>query len=372
MQLKSDPAHYQVVILGGGPAGSACAIALARKGIQEILLVEAGAYDPFCIGESIPPETRPLFIQLGIFEKFLAEGHDPCYGSRSYWGDDRRGHNDSLFSVYGHGWHLDRSRFNHFIAHEAQAAGATLVTRSLFRQCKELDDGRFQLGIKTEHDQLVNITANFVVDATGNQGVFARQQGSKKIIDRPLIALGVRFSLKNSPQAIAQVTHLEAVEYGWWYAASLPNDTLLVMLTTDAQTLKAMNLRQPETWFNLLENTPNTGKWIAHAEKIDVSPRSFPAPSFKLDKILGRNWIAIGDAASAYDPIMSQGIIKALSDGILGAETIVLYLHHQENKFEVFEQAISARYQQYVNMRKYFYQLENRWSNSLFWQKYQA
>lgn len=335
-------------------------------------MIEAGEYDKFRMGETIPPETRPIFVQLGILEKFLAEGHDPCYGSCSYWGDDRRGYNDSLFSVYGHGWHLDRRRFNHFLGQEAQVAGATLATRSLFQHSEALDDGKFQLSIKTAEDRLVSVTANFVVDATGARGVFARQQGSKKINDRPLIGLGARFSLKNVPKAISQMTHLEAVEYGWWYAARLPNDTLLVMLATDAETLKAMNLQQPNTWFDLLEKTPNTGKWIVQTEKIDESPRSYPAPSFRLDKMVGRHWLAIGDAASAYDPITSQGVIKSLSDGIFAAQTIAQYLRHQEDKLEIFEQTITARHQQYLEMRRYFYRLENRWPKAAFWQKHQA
>jgi flavin-dependent dehydrogenase len=135
--LKHPKALYQVVILGGGPAGSACAISLARQGIQEILLVEAGEYDQFCIGESIPPETRLVFIRLGILEQFLAEGHEPCYGSRCYWGDDRWGSDDTPLGVYGHGWHLDRSRFNRFVAQQAEIAGASLMTGTTFQQCQK-------------------------------------------------------------------------------------------------------------------------------------------------------------------------------------------------------------------------------------------
>ena len=119
------------------------------------------------------------FARDRILEKFLAEGHDPCYGSCSYWGDDRRGYNDSLFSVYGHGWHLDRRRFNYFLGQEVRAAGATLAPRHHFHRSEALDDGRIQLGIRTTEDALVSITTNFVVDATGARSVFARQQGRK-------------------------------------------------------------------------------------------------------------------------------------------------------------------------------------------------
>ena len=168
------------------------------------------------------------------------------------------------------------------------------------------------------------------------------------------------------------MTHLEAVEYGWWYAARLPNDTLLVMLTTDAETFKVMNLNHSATWFNLLEKTANTRKWIAGARMIDEHPECCPAPSFRLDQLRGRHWLAIGDAASAYDPITSQGIIKSLIDGISAAATIAQYLQHGDDSLDIFEQNVIARYQQYLEMRRYFYRLEKRWPGSEFWRKQQA
>lgn len=367
-----DDSFYQVVILGGGPAGSSCALALARMGIQSVLLVEAGEYKQFIIGESIPPETRPILAQLGILDKFLAEGHDPCYGSRSYWGDDRRGHNDSLFSVYGHGWHLDRCRFNSFLARQAQAAGVDLATRSSFLHARRLADGRFCLGIEDAEDKQVSITTDCVVDATGIRGVFARQQGCQKISSLPLISSAALFSLRNRHQRIPPVTHLEAVEYGWWYVAPLPKERLLVMLTTDVQMHKVRNLNRAEPWFDLLAQTPNTLTWIGKADRIDACQRVYAAPSFRLNRTAGHRWLAVGDAASAFDPITSQGIIKALSDGLVAAETIVPWLARQEYGFEHFGRTNAARYEQYVGMRRYFYQLENRWSESPFWHRLQA
>ena len=131
-----------------------------------------------------------------------------------------------------------------------------------------------------------------------------------------------------------------------------------------------MGLQRIQTWLDLLEETQNTRKLISNTKIMDEKPRAFPAPSFQLDKVVGSNWMAIGDAASTFDPITSQGIIKSMSDAILAAEIIAKHFADEDKKLEEFEQNVTARYEQYLDMRKYLYQLENRWPESPFWQKY--
>ena len=68
--MPSLKSHYDVVIIGGGPAGCATAIALQQLGITNVLVAEASDYSQPRIGESIPPDTRGLFSRLGIWQAF--------------------------------------------------------------------------------------------------------------------------------------------------------------------------------------------------------------------------------------------------------------------------------------------------------------
>ena len=66
-------------MLGAGPAGAACALALARAGVDGVCLVDAGQprrHGAVVIGETIPPDARLLLDRLGVWEAFVAEGHE--------------------------------------------------------------------------------------------------------------------------------------------------------------------------------------------------------------------------------------------------------------------------------------------------------
>lgn len=361
--------HYQIAVIGGGPAGSACARALARTG-HEILLVESGAYEQFRIGESIPPESRRFFRALGIHEKFLAEGHEPCYGSCSYWGSDKRGYNDSLLSLHGHGWHLDRRRFNQFLAQQACEAGAELALATTLL-ASEADDTGFMLELESAGIR-TRIHADFVIDASGTRSLFARQRGSRKAHDDPLVCLAARFALGDAAQHVSRMTHLEAVEHGWWYAARLPDNTLLLTFYTDAQTLKTKNLNQASSWHALLDEAVNTARLTRDTHCLDDAIRSFPAPSYCLDALHGERWLAIGDAASAYDPISSQGIVKSLANAALAADAISTRDHGDAASLDRYATTVRDEYRHYVSMRQYFYSLEQRWPDAPFWKQRHA
>ena len=111
-------------MLGGGPAGAAAAITLARAG-RSVVVIEKSHYEQPRIGETLPPAARPLLARLAVWEPFLAAGHLPSPGVLSVWGDDELYENHFIFNPYGQGWHLDRQRFDRMLARAARHAGAS-------------------------------------------------------------------------------------------------------------------------------------------------------------------------------------------------------------------------------------------------------
>jgi len=364
--------HYQVTIIGGGPAGSTCAIQLMKLGFQKVLLIESKSYDQFRIGESIPPEANQIFHQLGIYNDFVAEKHQPCYGSCSYWGSPKRGYNDFFLNAHGHGWHLDRSRFNRFLANQAANLGAMIRIPATFQKAQKRSDCGYDLTFKNEENKQEIIQTDIVVDASGPRSIFALQQGYLQFHISPIICLGLRYQLQDSSHKISKLTHLESTADGWWYAASIPNDQLLVAFYTDASIVKSKKLNQLTAWLELLETAPNLKKLTAELKPYDNRPKGFAAPSFKLNQAAGLDWLSIGDAASAYDPITSQGIMKSMFTALEAAHAIAKRLNGELENFSAYNEWIQAQFEQYLNMRHYFYQLERRWVQAPFWAKFHA
>ena len=356
MLLKPD---QPIAVLGGGPAGSAAALALLRQGFGDVTLIEADDYRQAPrIGEAIPPDTRRMLEWFGIWPDFVAQGHEPCHGSCSAWGSAELGYNDFLCNPMGHGWHLDRWRFDAFLAGMARDRGAKGI-RARFRQAVPHSQGGWT--IELDGDAPI-VRAAFIIDATGRSGLFARQRGARQqILDRLTFVVGFV-----SPHAdhhfASRLTFLEATEWGWWYAAQLPQGRVVTALATDPEIARAYQLTHPHNWRLALAKTNHIAPRLQGMEWDGDHLTVVDGVSFLLDQVVGDGWLAVGDAASSYDPISSQGIQKAFTDAVTAVQAMA------NNDLGGFAQGVKDRFQDYLRNRNYFYAQEIRWPHAPFWQ----
>ncbi|MBD0394775.1 MAG: tryptophan 7-halogenase [Microcoleus sp. C1-bin4] len=195
-------------------------------------------------------------------------------------------------------------------------------------QCDRLADGKWGLKLRTKDGCQLQVKTSFVVDASGRRSLFATWQGANKIRTDHLMGIASVFALEKE---VLQdyYTLVEAAEYGWWYAARLPDNRAIVTLMSNRELLSRYGLLQPETWTAYLKQTRYVQELIHQAcsqSKLLIQP----AFSQYLDRMIGDRWLAVGDAACTLDPLSSAGIYKALQSGIKAALAISRYL--LENK----------------------------------------
>ena len=357
-------ADVDVLIVGAGPAGCAAAISLADFAPElNVCLVDAAMADAARIGETVPPQIKPILEHLGLWPAFAGDGHCASYRTLSAWGTPRLLSNEFLFHTQQVGWRLDRSRFDAMFLAAAKARVAAhvagKVTRLTFADgawCVRLDDDATH-------------AARFVVDATGRAAALARLRGLRPTrLDR-LVGCFMDF---DDPAASAQDLVIEAVRDGWWYTTALPAGRRVVAFMTDADLARGLEIGQREPWLRKLGETDHIAASTARARPLG-SLHLHGAGSQILTDDTAQPMLGIGDAASCFDPISGQGIVKALRSAIFASYAIGDWLErHDSGGLQRYRAFIKAEFAAYRRTLHEYYAGERRWPASAFWQRRHA
>jgi flavin-dependent dehydrogenase len=359
--------HYDVLIVGGGPAGSAAGLTLQKRADISVGLIESSAYEHYRIGESLTPGIRPLLEYLQLWPDFCTQQSLQSYGSEAAWGSEQLRSLDFLLTLHGNGWALDRRNFDHMLAHTFQARGGTLLTQTKVLQCQHLATGGWQLQVQYRSGEVQELTCRFLIDASGRRGLLRRQLHLPLRKHDHLVGVGCVAQLPSDAQT-ALLTRVEACEYGWWYSAPVPGGKISVVLMSDADIISDMQATDPLRWKKLLAEMPLTQARLAGASMID-KPKAFPCFSSCLDEVGGADWVAVGDALAAHDPLSSSGIPHAIGSGVHGAFVVADTLFAHGKLLPAYRQSVQDEYAQYLASHWQHYQHEDRWPHALFWQR---
>jgi flavin-dependent dehydrogenase len=378
---------WDVVIIGSGPAGSATAITLARYG-QRVLLVEKRESPSFKLGESLPPTS------IGLVKHFLGEPEGPeqqfpglfsTAGNVSLWASEQADIADFFFTSTGHGLCVDRLAFDEALRANAVAAGTTLLRGVRFQSCARIADGSFNWHLTFISDAgMRQDRARYLVDCSGRRALVARTLGVPTVHnDDRLFAYAQWFSCAGGDDD--RYTRIEAAPDGWWYSNRLPSpdggETGRLVVFHSDKDLPAARLAASRQGFDqLLHGSTHIAPLLkARSYHPSGTIRGAPANSQRLRDFSGDAWIAVGDAAQAYDPLSSQGIDKALRTASHAGHMIHYALtDRQQNAAGLgsgntyihrYDEQQRQLWQAYLSQRDFYYDIQPRWSDQPFWQR---
>ena len=187
------------------------------------------------------------------------------------------------------------------------------------------EDDVWQVELAHQDGSRQTVRSRFLVDATGRAAAVARRLTPSQVAPVPVaeeairpprqIALPMLF-FTDSDRDHDTRTLVESVPEGWWYSALLPGRQRMVMLFTDADLVRPPKRRVADLENRLtrtvhLSSILEEGGW-----QFGRGLRAQAADAVQRRPMAGPRWLAVGDAAVAFDPLASQGLFHALYCGL--------------------------------------------------------
>lgn len=328
---------YDIIVMGGGPAGSTAAALLGAAG-RSVLLLDREKFPRFRIGESLMPATYWTLQRLGVLET-MAASHFPRKHSVQFFGRSGRASTPFYFfetedSPAAQTWQVDRVEFDAMLLDNARAKGA------------EVHEQARVLEVLFEHGRATGVRARLadgsertlrsrvVVDATGQAGFLARKldlrNGDPNLRN---CSYYTRFRGGRRETGIDEGATLilhTAAERTWFWYIPLPDDTVSVGVVGPIDRLGRGRVADPQAIFDAeAQGCPALLERLADATQIGPI-RVDKDFSYASHRIAGDGWVLAGDAFGFLDPMYSTGVFLALKGGELAADAILAAFETQD------------------------------------------
>jgi flavin-dependent dehydrogenase len=315
-----------VLILGGGPAGSTAGAMLAAAGIETVI-VEAEHFPRFHVGESLLPHNLPLFDRLGVHDAVRSLPHTRRKDGASFVTHDGSKHvvywfDEALPPAVPHAYQVRRDELDKALLDNSRAAGAEVLEG--WRATAPKWDGRRLTGLVVRDPEGTDhlLRTRVFLDASGQSSFLASR-------------MGWRFPYQRH-RKVAAVSHFRGVwlpegreagnitialtDGGWFWLIPFADDTVSVGAVLDVGKWRAHV--GPESLFAAaVEATPEVARRLAGAGRL-IPFGAIQNFSYRVMHIGGDGFCMVGDAAGFLDPIFSTGVFIGTTTGASAAQDV--------------------------------------------------
>ncbi len=332
-----------VIIIGGGPAGSTLGCYLSQAGISN-MIIEKANHPRDHVGESLVTNTTRIFNEIGFTETMEREGFVHKYGAAWHapYGRSVVSIVFNEFPVEGvnqpYSYHIDRRKFDLCLLKHAEKLGSQVVqgvnvTQALF------EDGR-ACGVRVRiGDQEVDLRCKIVVDASGRDTFLGRHLKLKE--KDPLFnqyAIHAWYKHVDRDDETGDYIHIYflPIKRGWVWQIPITEEITSIGVVMEKRDVKDA-LQDIEAFFDAqIQTSKNLARAMRNAVRINEFTTEADY-SYSMKKVTGDGFLLVGDSARFVDPIFSSGISIALHSAKFAAEQIVHALEINDFREEVFQ-----------------------------------
>jgi flavin-dependent dehydrogenase len=367
--MSTVPECCDVVVIGGGPAGSLAATYLTGKGYS-VALLERQKHPRYQVGESLLPDVWKYCDAAGVSDAIAGEGFVQKAGGSVDWNGEMRRLSFGDFGYTRPALHVERDRFDHILLERARASGAwvgeeiSVLEADLSRA--EEDESVVSVSYRpVGEDNVSSIRCRYVVDASGQSGVIGRQLGLR-VFDEAFRFMSVWGYFENSSylaadgliypaQSVLQVpptTYVSALPQGdgwaWLWHIILRETTSIGLVIPIAWVHETKASTESwEAWYLRQCGTmPLLQRLLADARLRQGSVRLVRNYSYRSNRVAGPGFFLLGDAAGFVDPIFSVGVVFGMYSAYAAAHTIDRCFRQRARRDEhrsIFASQVQAR-----------------------------
>jgi flavin-dependent dehydrogenase len=316
-----------VVVIGGGPAGSTVSTLTAQRGLK-VRLYERDRFPRFHIGESLIPETYWVFRRLNMLDKMKASPFVKKYSvqfvnaagkeSAPFYFHDNKPHECSQT------WQVIRSEFDKMMLDNAREHGVEVVQPG--RVLEVSFDGDRAVGVRAQTEAGEEVVhAPVVVDASG-QSTMLQNRFKLRLWD-PVLNKGAiwtywRGAYRDSGRDEGATVVIQTTnKLGWWWYIPQHDDTVSLGVVGPFDYLFKGRGSHEQVYQEEVAACPAVQKRVAGAERVTghFATKDY---SYRSKQVAGDGWVLVGDAFGFLDPLYSSGVLLALKSGELAADAI--------------------------------------------------
>ncbi len=323
-------AETDVIVIGGGPAGTTVSTLIAQQGYS-VTLFERERFPRFHIGESLIPETYWVLERLKMLPKLRASHFTEKYSVQFVSASGRTSAPFDFWDNKPHEcsqtWQVRRSEFDKMMLDNSSEQGVNV--HEGIRVLDILFEGDRAVGvrIKTEAGDEQEVRAKVVVDASGQSSMIINKfklKISDPELNKGAIWTYFKGARRNEGRDGGATLVLQVFEKkGWFWYIPLHDDITSVGVVGDFDYLfKNRGNDFEKTYWEEVERCPGVKERVANAEVCDRF-RTTKDYTYRSKQLSGDGWVLVGDAFGFLDPLYSSGVLLALKSGSLAADAIV-------------------------------------------------